>query len=52
MPKLRDKATGAVVSVSDSLAAKLGARWEPVHEPRRRSEPADEQPTRRGRSSK
>ena len=52
MPKLRDKATGVVVSVSDSLAAKLGARWEPVREPRRSTESTEESTTRRRRSSK
>lgn len=33
MPRLRNKATGVVVSVGDDLAGRLGSEWEPVKKP-------------------
>jgi hypothetical protein len=45
MPRLRNEVTGAVMSVSDSLAALLGSEWVPADQ--QQSEP-DEAPKRRG----
>ena len=33
MPRLRNIHTGAVVSVSDETAARLGSEWEPAEKP-------------------
>jgi hypothetical protein len=44
MPRLRNEVTGAVMSVSDSLAALLGSEWVPADQ---QPEPS-EAPKRRG----
>jgi len=33
MPRLRNVQSGAVVSVSDETAARLGSEWEPAEKP-------------------
>lgn len=33
MPRLRNSQSGAVVSVSDETAARLGSEWEPAEQP-------------------
>lgn len=38
MPRLRNEATGAVMSVQESTAARLGSEWVPADKPK--SEPA------------
>ena len=35
MPRLRNIQSGAVVSVSDETAARLGAEWAPAEEPKK-----------------
>lgn len=45
MPRFRNEATGAVVSVSESTATRLGSGWVSADE--RKSEP-NEAPKRRG----
>lgn len=39
MPRLKHVSTGAIVSVSDDKAARLGSEWEPVG-PEPKKEPA------------
>lgn len=48
MPRLRNKVTGAVVSVSESTAARLGGVWVPAGQPV--TEPKKE-PARRTRKA-
>jgi hypothetical protein len=43
MPRLRNEVTGAVLTVSDSTAARLGAGWVPADE----KKPEPEAPKRR-----
>lgn len=49
MPRLRNEVTGAVMSVTDSTVALLGAEWVPADG--QKSEP-DEAPKSRGRQRK
>ena len=39
MPRLRNEATGVVVSVSDATAATLGRDWQPVEAPKQEPAP-------------
>lgn len=39
MPRLRNRASGVLVSVDDELAAKLGDEWESAEEPKTRRPP-------------
>lgn len=47
MPRLRNTVTGAVVSVSESTASRLGSAWTAADQPR----PEPEAPKRRSRKS-
>ena len=47
MPRLRNSQTGAVVSVSDETAARLGSEWEPVEK-----KAAPKSPAKKSASSK
>lgn len=48
MPRLRNEVTGAVMSVSESTAARLGGEWVPADVPA--SEPS-KAPSRRARKT-
>lgn len=37
MPRLRNTQSGAVVSVSDEKAARMGSEWEPVKAPAKKA---------------
>lgn len=49
MPRLRNEATGAVMSVQESTASRLGREWVPADKPK--SEPA-KAPVRRSSKNK
>ncbi len=50
MPRLRNSQTGAVVSVSDATAARLGGEWVPAEQ--QEAEPTKSKPAPRRRTAK
>jgi len=48
MPRLRNVQSGAVVSVSDETAARLGSEWEPAE----KVEPVKKAPAKKAAASK
>lgn len=51
MPRLRNKATGVIVTVGDGLAGRLGSEWEPADQAKK-AEPKEKAPAPRRRSTK